>query len=405
MNTENRLAEAVFEAYFDCRKNKRNTLNALKFEKNFESNLFELIDDLKSGNYEPRRSIAFIVTRPVKREIFAADFRDRIVHHLLINRLTPLFEQEFIFDSYSCRVGKGTHFGIRRINDFITSCSQNYSRSCYILKLDIRGFFMHINRKILYDRLQRLIRDGYRESDRELVIGLCRKLIFNDPVKNCIIKGSRKDWEGLPANKSLFHSAPGCGLPIGNLTSQVFANFYLHPLDRFIQAELGIEYYGRYVDDFVIIHPEKDYLKAIVPEIDRFLSENLRLCLHPDKQYLQHYSKGVGFLGAVIKPGRMYIGNRTKGNFCAAVQKQNAVIESRTPTPSETLKFLSCMNSYLGIMRHFKTYNLRRKIISTQLSSRWWRVVCLAGGIKKFRMRKRAERGKSMKREVERMRG
>ena len=150
------LAE-LFAAYYACRANKRNTCNALAFEVDFESHLVQLWRELGSGTYRPGPSIAFIVDKPVKREIFAAPFRDRVVHHLVINKLNPLFEAEFIHDSYASRAGKGTLFAVRRLERFIRSCSANYTRDAYVLKLDIRGFFMHINTTILFDRLQAFI--------------------------------------------------------------------------------------------------------------------------------------------------------------------------------------------------------------------------------------------------------
>lgn len=123
------------------------------FWKNLEHNI-QLKEEITDGSYKPQRSIAFIVHKPVKREIFAADFKDRVVHHYLINKLNPLCEKEFIYDSYACRAGKGTHFGIQRVNGFIKSCSDNYSRDTWILKLDIQGFFMHIHKGLLFERLQ-----------------------------------------------------------------------------------------------------------------------------------------------------------------------------------------------------------------------------------------------------------
>ena len=215
----------LFDAYYSCRSNKRNTINALAFETDFESNLITLWNEINSGTYQPGKSIAFIVNKPVKREIFAADFKDRVVHHLIINKLNSLFEKECIYDSYACRTGKGTHFGIQRVNSFIKKCSKNYTIDCYILKLDVQGFFMHIHKGFLFERVQLFINQKYHARDKTILLELCRKVIFNDPTKNCIIKGNKKDWENLPENKSLFHSPPNCGLPIGNLTSQIFANF------------------------------------------------------------------------------------------------------------------------------------------------------------------------------------
>ena len=155
------LAE-LFEAYFKCRSNKRNTLNALAFEVDYEANLLKLCAEINNGTYQPGQSIAFIVNKPVKREIFAADFRDRVVHHLIVGKLNPLFEKAFIYDSYACRTGKGTHLGIQRVDRFIRECSHNYTTDCYVLKLDIKGFFMHINKAVLFAELQAFIQQQYQ---------------------------------------------------------------------------------------------------------------------------------------------------------------------------------------------------------------------------------------------------
>ena len=365
------LAE-VFEAYQSCRRHKRGTMNALAFELDYERNLVALWHDVNSGAYRPARSIAFIVDKPVKREIFAADFRDRVVHHLIINKLNALFEREFIFDSYACRVGKGTHMGIQRVDRFMRRCSHNYTRDCYILKLDIEGFFMSIDRGILYRRLEAFVGEKYSAPDRELVLDLCRKVVFCDPARNCTIKGRRGDWAGLPADKSLFHSRPGCGLPIGNLTSQVFANFYLSCFDHFMKHHLGLRYYGRYVDDVVVVHRDRAFLAALIPVAADYLERELGLTLHPRKIYLQHYAHGVQYLGVVIKPHRTYIANRTKGNFYLAVEQHNRIAEHHRPTRAERVAFRGSMNSYLGLLAHYDTYRLRRRLMLEGLSP-WWR--------------------------------
>ena len=381
--------EEVFEAYFSCRSNKRNTINALAFELDYESNLIQLWKELNDGSYQPGKSIAFIVHKPVKREIFAADFKDRVVHHLIINKLNPLFEKEFIQDSYACRVGKGTHHGINRANKFILQCSKNYTKDCYVLKLDIEGFFMHINKEILFCRLRKFIEVQYKQNDKELVLGICHKIIFNSPTENCIIQGSSKNWDGLPKNKSLFQSLPICGLPIGNLTSQIFANYYMSSFDHFIKKEICIRYYGRYVDDFIIVHPDKEFLKSLIPILSNFLLSTLQLTLHPKKIYLQHYTKGVKFLGTVIKPNRICIANRTKGNFYNAIQKHNNVVRLEKPKKAELNSFLSSMNSYLGIMKHYKTYCLRKNMLLKHIHYWWWNHVFLTNEVTKFVVKKK----------------
>lgn len=348
------LAE-LFQAYYSCRANKRNTRNALAFEIDFEANLVQLWRELNDGSYSPGRSVAFIVDKPVKREIFAADFRDRVVHYLIINKLNPLFEAEFIYDSYACRVGKGTLFGVRRLQRFIRQCSANYTRDAYVLKLDISGFFMHINTAILLTKLARFIQARYTAPDRALLIEVCRIMLFNNVRSNCVIKGHRRDWAGLPAGKSLFGSPPGCGLPIGNLSSQVFANFYLNGFDHYIKHDLGIRFYGRYVDDLVFVHHDRSYLGSLIPVLQAYLWDYLGLTLHPGKIYLQHHSKGVRYLGSVIKPGRVYAGKQTKGNFHAAITHHNAVAADHRPDQDERDAFLASMNSYLGFMSHYDT--------------------------------------------------
>jgi RNA-directed DNA polymerase len=385
----------LFEAYYTCRQNKRNTANAIAFEIDYESNLIQLCNEINNGTYQIGRSIAFIVNKPVKREIFAADFRDRIVHHLIINKLNPLFEKEFINDSFGCRINKGTHFGVKRIDTFIRKCSQNYTQDCYVLKLDIQGFFMHINKNILWQKLECFINQKYHKDDKSLILKLTKQVIFNNPIQNCIIKGKRSNWQDLPNNKSLFHSPPNSGLPIGNLTSQVFANFYMNTLDHYVKHDLKIQFYGRYVDDFVIVHPDKAFLKSLILELYDFLQSTLHLTLHPKKIHLQHYKKGVKFIGAVILPNRIYIANRTKGNFYNAIANQNKVVQNRKPTKAEQETLLSSLNSYLGIMKHYQSFNLRKQMVfknKTGLSGYWFNHLYLSGGIAKFVLKNKPDK-------------
>jgi len=381
------LAE-LFEAYFACRSNKRNTHNALAFEVDFESHLVQLWRELNSGTYQPGRSLAFIVDKPVKREIFAAPFRDRVVHHLVINKLNPLFETEFIYDSYASRAGKGTLFAVRRLERFIRSCSANYTRDAYVLKLDIRGFFMHINTTILLDRLQQFIQARYVGADRDLLIGVCAAIVFNRPSENCVIKGHRSDWIGLPTDKSLFGTPPDCGLPIGNLTSQVFANFYLNSFDHFVKHDLRVRFYGRYVDDLVLVHHDRDYLAGLIPVLSDYLDQHLGLELHPAKTRLAQHGEGVAYLGAFIMPGRVYAGKRTKGNFHTAITRHNDVVADHEPDRSEQEAFLASMNSYLGYMRQYNTRQLRGAMIGKYVTG-WWTYAHLTGSCDKFVLNQR----------------
>ena len=265
----------LFQAYYDARRNKRNSINQMQFEINYESNLIQLAQEINDRTYQIAPSICFVITDPVQREIFAADFRDRVVHHLIYNYISPIFERVFINDAYSCRKGKGTSYGIERLQHFILSSSENYTKDCYVLKLDIKGYFMAINKQILFEKIKTTLEKfRYRTKEKaitwnetfdyEMVIYLITKVIFNNPINGCIVKGKKSDWNGLPPSKSLFHSPVGCGLPIGNLTSQLFSNIYLTDFDHYIKCQLKCQYYGRYVDDFAIVHTDKDYLKNMI---------------------------------------------------------------------------------------------------------------------------------------------
>ena len=360
-----------FTAYFDCRRKKRSTCAAIRFEIDYENNLVQLATEVNSGVYTPESSLAFVIDKPVKREVFAASFRDRIVHQLLINKINHLFERVFINDSYSCRENKGTHYAIKRVDHFIRSCSENYTRDCYILKLDIEGFFMHISRPLLYDKLHKFLIQNYTGSDLDIVLDLVRKIVFYEPTTGCRVKGNLSQWDDLPNRKSLFHASVDCGLPIGNLTSQVFANFYLNDFDHFMKHSLGLQFYGRYVDDFVVVHRDKEFLKSLVTVVRDFLYSHLGLTLHPRKIYLQHYSKGVKYLGVVIKPHRIYIANRTWGNMYDRIGCLNQLVEDAPPSRNDKQAFRSSINSYLGIMGHYATYHRSMAMLNDNLSP-WW---------------------------------
>jgi retron-type reverse transcriptase len=357
----------LFQAYYDARRNKRNTINQLRFEMHYEHHLLELYEALCNRSYRIANSIAFVVTNPVRREVFAADFRDRIIHHLIYNYINPVIDNQLVEGCYSCRVGKGTLYAVQQMYQFMQECSQNYTSDCYVLKLDIRGYFMSINKHLLWEKLLRmlepLVLDNPTGMDREMLFWLMDLVLWNDPTQSCTIKGKRSDWDGLPLSKSLFHNSKDCGLPIGNLTSQLFSNVYLHDFDTYVKEELKVQYYGRYVDDFVLMHPDKEFLLQAKEKIRVYLKEQCRLDLHPNKIYLQHYKKGVAFLGAYIKPYRIYIGNRTKKQFIQTMMRINSSLSREIPDKEEIDSIRSVVNSYLGIMQHYRTYKIRKKLL------------------------------------------
>jgi len=377
-----RLLIDLFQAYYDARRYKRNTISALNFEINLEHNLLELYEEIKSGRYQISPSLAFVIFDPVQREIIASPFRDRIVHHLVFNYINPILDKLLISDSYSCRRGKGISYGIRRVSHFIRSSSDNYQKPSYILKLDISGYFMSISQRRLYEKVKYYLLKSqiFPDFDLGLVLALLRKIIFHDYIKNCVICGGYVNWDKLPRNKSLFFTPPNFGLPIGNLTSQLFSNVYLNDFDYFIKRTLKFKYYGRYVDDLVIIDNDKERLRQAVFEISKYLKSNLDLKLHPKKVYLQPYEKGVNFLGGIIKPYRAYVRHRTKTGFYKAINKANNIYKNQITERKTLERTLSSLNSYLGMLGQYNTYNLRQQALSQKFSPHFRKYFRVAGG-------------------------
>lgn len=319
-------------------------------------------------------------------------FPDRIVHHLYFNYTHELYEATFIRDSYSCIKGRGTLDGVLRLQEHIRKESQNWTRECYVLKLDIRGYFMHINRQRLLDicldtldrmakhKMPKHLRHGSvvtweQALDMDFVRWLTEKIALLNPRDNCIICGDESAWIGLDPAKSMRWLAEGLGLPIGNLTSQLFSNIYLNVLDQFVKRVLGCRHYGRYVDDFYIVSCDREWLLSLVPRIRQFLKSELGLDLHMGKVRICRASHGVGFLGAYIKPFRIYISNDS-------LERIRKNLSEMDFTDRESV--VRTVNSYLGIMAHTASYNLRRKLF---FRPEFLRIGTFDDRMKKFRLK------------------
>lgn len=361
--------EKLFKAYKECQKGKKNTVNALMFELHREKNLMSLLDDLTSRRYEISRHICFIVTVPTPREIFAADFRDRIVHHLLCNEISGVFEVDFILHSYANRRGKGTHKAVEQLRKDIRQVKNKTEEGQY-LKLDIQSFFRSINREILFALVEKKL-DDPRESLtftgmwQEEVLWLAKKIIFHDPTTNYLYKGNLDKKSLIPKHKSLFY-AQGCGLPIGNLTSQFFANVYLNELDQFVTMTLGVERYVRYVDDFVLVDEDKNKLKSLIAPIDMFLKERLALRVHPGKIQLQETRKGVDFLGYFIRPNHTLVRQKVVRRCKKRLQDFSEAFSADDICHEDKEKLAECalpvINSYYGHFGHASSFNLRKHL-------------------------------------------
>lgn len=348
--------DGLLEAYYDCRRSKRHTASAIVYEMDYETKLIALRDRINSRVYQPGKSICFVVTRPRYREVFAASFEDRIVHHYIALRLEPLFELVFSPRTFNCRKEKGQLYGVNILKQDIRDCSENYTRTCWIMKLDLQGFFMSIDKALLADLIDRFITQYYTGSDIDDLRYLCRIVVLHCPEKNCEKHSPAHYWDYLPANKSLFTNGEGKGVAIGNLFAQLFANFLLNEFDWFLE-KIGIKYHGRYVDDFYCIHQSKAVLLNAVPLIRDKLAE-FGLTLNPKKFYFQHYTKGVEFTGAVVKPKTSYCCNRTITNFIAAVRRLN-----NAKTLRQVEHAVCSINSYLGLLRHHNEYGMRKKVL------------------------------------------
>jgi len=352
-----------------------------KFERNLAENLNSLCDDLLMRRYKALPSKCFVVTYPKKREVFAAIFRDRIVHHLYFNYTHQLFERTFIADSYSCIEGRGTGYGIERIRKHVREASLNWQEEAYAMSLDIRGYFMHINRekllKIATASLKKMATHKVGVSDEvsipsgvlltsettwadirdfDFILWLTEQIVMLDPMENCQIVGDPSDWDDIDHAKCMRFVEKGLALPIGNLTSQLFSNVYLNVFDQYVKRILLCRHYGRYVDDSNMIDPDKEWLLAQVPKVREFLYDELGLELLMGKLHIQEVHKGVEFLGTFVKPYRDYVSNKTLERIKVRMQE----IDLRNVKSANLT-----ISSYLGILSHTASYNLRREIFDT----------------------------------------
>lgn len=336
----------VFKAYFDCRKNKRNTCEVKKFEENLERNLMNLYYDLNIGKYEISRSICFVVEDPKYREVWAGKFIDRIVHHIIYNRIFDRFSRSFIYDSYACLPNRGTLFGTNRIYSFMRKCSENFNKETKYLQADIKNFFVSINKEILNNIVLKKVHEPHLQN-------LITQVIFHDPTIKPHFNSQIETFKLVPYHKSLFNTDYNHGLPIGNLTSQFFANIYLNELDQFVKRKLKVKFYGRYIDDLVMISRDMRFLNRCFKEMKNFVHDKLGIEFHPNKTITNSIDKGINFCGQIIKPYRKYIRNRTVKNIEKVVNNKNEI-------DNEKLK--CSVNSYLGMLKWCNSYNLRVKI-------------------------------------------
>lgn len=396
----------LFKAYYNTRKTKRNTSAQICYELDYEHNLSILCDKLLTKKYVPSPSVCFITNEPVKREIFASPFSHRIVCRLLYNYISPFFESKMIYDSYSCRKGKGVFKGIERMEHNIRSVTNNWKNNAWVLSADLQGYFMSINKNILYEIISRELNKRYLnfrkyeqnkssyiyQLDRNFIDYLLRIVIFRDPTKDSVAIGSPSDWDGLPSSKTLWAREKNIGLAIGDITSQLFSNIYLNELDQYVKRILKCRWYGRYVDDFYILSPSKKYLENKLFEIASFLESNLCLKLHPHKITIKEISKGVKFVGAYFLPHRIYPSKSSVARFRKRIHEINNYIHRTSSTPKQEycieknklIKIESVVNSYCGYFAHFYSYNL---LVKSLKNSKIYRYFYFSNGYSKIKLK------------------
>lgn len=360
----------MLDAYVACRKNKRYNNSAVLFEMDYPNLLYELWADIIDGTYKIGPSIAFIIQIPRVREVFAALFRDRIVHHLLYDKFNPFLDKYFIENSFSCRPKKGTSLAIKTLSVIVEEVSCGYQKDCWIFKFDIKAFFMSINKNIQFSILEKLVNRFYHEPDKEVLLHLSKLVIFDLPQTKCIFNCKRSLWDNIDKGKTLFNKDANHGQPIGNLTSQLFANMVLDLIDKIILAMLPGIHYCRYADDSSYVVADKKLGLKILAKVKYILKTKLDLELHPNKIYIQHFSKGVKFVGGVVKPNRNYISNKVMYGFEQLIEKYIKLSREHPIQFRNNLDmFVSSVNSYLGTISKYATYNFRKQLLLKLLCS------------------------------------
>lgn len=342
----------ILRAYLDCRRRKRGTRSSVAFEVDFERNLLELLEEVNSGVYQIDRTRVFAIHRPKPREIWAAKFRDRIVHHLIYNDIGAWYEARFIEDTFSCIKSRGTSAASKRLAKFCRQSTENWNKPVWALKMDISNFFVSIDRALLWQ----IVRQDVGEST--LTARLLKQTIFHDPTINPIIKPGT-DFSRVPKHKSLWHCPKGKGLPIGNLTSQFLSNVYLDGLDKYAKHVLKIRWYVRYVDDIVCLSHNREQLEDWSKACGEWLKKERLLSLHPKKISITPADNGIEFVGRRILPFRVYTRRLAVGSALNALKRLRK-------NPLDKHAFDS-VQAYLGLMRQESSYNLRKYICSASL--------------------------------------
>lgn len=353
--------ENIHRQYLLCRKNKRNTINALRFEVKQKKELLKLCRELSDRTYRPDRSVCFFSEKPKLREIFAADFRDRIVHHILVDYLESIWEPIFIHDSYACRKGKGIHKSVARLRKFIRQVTTNGSRRAWYLQLDIKNYFMSMDKEVLFSLVRKKCPD-------EEALWFAELLIFHDCTNNPVMRGDGRLALRIPPHKTLLCSQRK-GTAHRQPESQFFANVCLNALDQFVKHTLKCRYYLRYCDDFVLLSDDRAQLEEWEQKIKIFLANSLALDLNSKARKLRPVSNGVNFLGYIIRGDYLLVRRRVIGNLREKLAAYDKILVSAEGKwriydfdRGELDNLFATFTSYLGHFKHADSFKLVKAV-------------------------------------------
>ena len=361
---------SLWAAWLACRRRKRGTRDCLRYNGRLLDRLAAAQTALNACTWRPSRTRVFVTTKPKAREIHAPVFADRVVHHWLVPQLEVLYEPVFIHDSYANRQGKGTHGAVARLQTFMRQATCNGQKRAYALQLDIANYFNTIDRRRLFamisHRLDQSSRRHPAEEERYRHLArITRSLLTGNPAQGAYRLGHPSRFDRVPPHKRLINAAPECGLAIGNLSSQFFANVYLNELDQFVKHTLKCRWYLRYVDDFVLVDPDPERLLAWRDAIEEFLRERLGLSLRPPVGMPWAVSRGVDFLGYVVRPNYLLARQRVvdAADQCLAKWESTLVGDHGLcldPVQSKALQ--SSLGSYLGHFRHASGFRMTARL-------------------------------------------
>lgn len=349
---------SLYDAWRTARAGKKPSKNQLAFDARWIDLLLEIQQQINSGTWEPRKSACFVATRPKAREIHAPDFADRVVHHWLVPQLEAVWEPAFIHDSYANRSGKGSHAAVQRLQAFVRQVHDGQGGG-YYLQLDIHNFFNSIYRPTLWRILKKKLSQAGAPVQ---VMRVTHALLRRHPLHSGVKKhGTPAERALVPIHKRLENAGKARGLPIGNLSSQFFANVYLDRLDQFVKHSLKAKRYLRYVDDFVLVHHDRLQLEQWQTEIESFIATELKLRLKPDIR-LRRLCDGIDFLGYIVRPSHTLVRRRVLAHAkqaLAAWEEKHVRGQEISATPGELRTIKSTVASYTGHFRHADSYRLQ----------------------------------------------